>query len=412
MTRLPFAIAVATVLSLSNATFTVDFNSADHCAGTIIGQFEGTTGTGCQTTYGNYSDSNSPVVAPGGGNNAVIHVSGITKDTGVAFYGEANCNVLIALGNVETCMGIGAYTSFEVIDITDQELDWVDLELASVLSISPKATVTMTSGAKLTESAPSMPSANTNTALAGMRQKRDGAQRASISPNSERAYIEHMINGKSIEHGAIRRAGGQVYKYQQIAARAWRGISLHEWNDQVHTRNERDLAPPLNRRAQETSRKALSAFETRAIPATSCNLIRSCMVDSGDDPNFSIDQVGDSLLSAIHTLNPGAKDWTFLEAPLVVEILDSKGAISGYIYAHTLEHSLAVNTCSDLGTERDALQAALAMGVDGTAVSDMRVDLKLLSGTGVTNSLFVSTRSIANADKRIHPICEAVQVNF
>lgn len=136
------------------------------------------------------------------------------------------------------------------------------------------------------------------------------------------------------------------------------------------------------------------------------------MVDSGDDLGFSIDNVGSSLLTAIHTLNSAADDWTWLEAPLVIEIVDSQGKTSRYIYAQTLAHSLAVNTCSDQGTERDALQAALVMGVDGTTVSDMRVDLKLLSGTGVTNSLFVSTRSVCTSDTRIHPICEAVQVNF
>ena len=77
-------------------------------------------------------------------------------------------------------------------------------------------------------------------------------------------------------------------------------------------------------------------------------------------------------------------------------------------------HNNGVKMCSDQGTERDVLQAALAMGVDGSCAYDMRVDLKLLNlGTdGVTNILYVSTRSVSNSDKSIHPICEALQVGY
>ena len=55
---------------------------------------------------------------------------------------------------------------------------------------------------------------------------------------------------------------------------------------------------------------------------------------------------------------------------------------------------------------------SLVQGVDGTGVSDLRVDLKLgMSGVpGATNSLFVSTRS-AGATAGVHPICEAIVIN-
>lgn len=42
----------------------------------------------------------------------------------------------------------------------------------------------------------------------------------------------------------------------------------------------------------------------------------------------------------------------------------------------------------------------------------MRVELKVMGGTGMKNSLIVSTRSASNTGRRIHPICEAVQFNY
>ena len=96
----------------------------------------------------------------------------------------------------------------------------------------------------------------------------------------------------------------------------------------------------------------------------------------------------------------------------MVEIVDTKGKSKGFIYAQTELHNEEVQTCSDMGTQSDALTSALSTGVDGQVVSDMRVELKLLSGTAVTDSLFVSTRSAGNSDTRIFPSCEAVVVNF
>ena len=249
---------------------------------------------------------------------------------------------------------------------------------------------------------------------ARLRRERE-AKHAPVPRSSLIKDIEQMRNGKPIAHGEVRRSAGQAYAFQQVAKRAWRGVPLKEWDADIHKRNDFNIANSRSqspRRGDGTSRRDLGAFRERAISTANCNMVRSCMIDSGDDPKFTIDDVGAQLLDAIHTLNPTQEDWTWLQSPFVVEIVDSMGKSEGLVYAQTLEHSEAVNTCSDAGNERDALQAALAMGVDGSTVTDMRVDLKLLSGTGVTNSLFVSTRSVGNSDMRIHAICEAVQVNY
>ena len=306
------------------------------------------------------------------------------------------------------CLGVGAYSSFEVIDFSDSALGYTNLDPAPIQALQTNATMTVKVGEKPLSTAAASDHANK------LRRKRE-AQPVSKPQGPHLDAVEQMRNGNPIAHGAVRRAADQVYKYQQLADRVWRGVPYEEWDADVHKRNEVNIASSrsqVHRRSDSIARRFLALFQERATPAAKYNLVRSCMIDSGDDPKFSINDVGVELLNAIHALNPTPKDWTWLEAPLVVEIRDSTGKCEGFIYAQTLEHSQAVNTCSDQGTERDALQAALAMGVDGSDVSDMRVDLKLPSGTGVTNSLFVSTRSVSNSDTRIHPLCEAVQVNF
>ena len=476
------SLAISTHILLINA-FTVDFWSADHCVGSVVGYFEGVVGQGCQTTFSNYSDSNNLVKAPGGSFNVVPWPSANDKKTGVAFYGEPDCKTLIALGNVNICLGVGAYTSFEVIDFSDSELGYTNLEPAPVQDLPTNATETANPREALTDiaSAVTVPSTGSKPATTGsastattntlgtssgntlstsntspltasslssskasslsssmassmsasattsvststatkapaarLRQKRE-AKHAPVPRSSLSGNIEQMRNGKPVAHGEVRRSAAQAYAFQQVAKRAWRGVPLKEWDANIHKRNEVDIASSrsqLPRRGDGTSRRDLGPLRERAISAANCNMVRSCMIDSGSDPKFTIDDVGAQLLDAIHALNPTQEDWTWLQRPFVVEIVDSTGKSEGLIYAQTLEHSEAVNTCSDAGTERDALQAALAMGVDGSTVTDMRVDLKLLSGTGVTNSLFVSTRSVGNNDMRIHPLCEAVQVNY
>ena len=133
------------------------------------------------------------------------------------------------------------------------------------------------------------------------------------------------------------------------------------------------------------------------------------MIDSGDKDGFGISDAGPALLSALEDLNLNGTHWQFFRDPFVVEVTDNSMQSIGFIYAQTIEHS-GVSTCSDSGSESDAFSSALVMGVAGSTVSDMRVDLKLLTGNGVTNSLFVSTRKAGNTDMRIHLICAAIQV--
>ncbi|KAL9034116.1 MAG: hypothetical protein Q9180_005584, partial [Flavoplaca navasiana] len=101
----------------------------------------------------------------------------------------------------------------------------------------------------------------------------------------------------------------------------------------------------------------------------------------------------------------------FLREPFVVEVTDDSLQSLGLIYAQTDEHS-GVASCTEPDNEASVLQSTLEMGAAGTTVTDMRIDLKLREGEGVTNTLFVSTRKTGSEDMSIHPICQAVQVFY
>ncbi len=105
------------------------------------------------------------------------------------------------------------------------------------------------------------------------------------------------------------------------------------------------------------------------------------MIDSGDNDGFGISDAGPALLSALGDLKPNGTHWQFLRDPFVLEVTDDSMQSIGFIYAQTIEHS-GVSTCSDSGSESDAFSSALVMGVAGSTVSDMRVDLSCSQGMG------------------------------
>lgn len=469
MNKLSILAISAAAISLTNA-FCVDFNSADHCTGTVVGKFIGSGVTGCQTAF---QKPNSSESIPGAGLSSNVIIQPQANDTkhGVAFYGRDNCEVLIGFGNVQVCTGVGAWASFEVITIDQADDQLTNLDPAPILSIPPNATETASAGDHLSVPSAMLESmsaaasgtaagsaagtatgtaANRETGIASMSgaattagalSTTSGSTSMSASTaaaQSKRSLASPKL-GTRMAHGSVQEYHGRLFKYHQVAARAWRGVPLEQWNDGIHRRVARDhTITPLWRHEPfarsypqdigsvggsgrvrrgrpstargDTSPRGLSSLEKRAIPPSKCNLVRTCMIDSGDNDGFGISNAGPALLSAIDSLNGPGDHWQFLEHPFVVEVVDGSGSSQGYIYAQTRQEHSEVATCSDRGNEADAFTSALEMGVDGTTVSDMRVDLKLLTGTGVTNTLFVSTRKAGNSDMRIHPICEAIQL--
>ncbi|KAI4241196.1 MAG: hypothetical protein LQ352_007485 [Teloschistes flavicans] len=462
MGKLVFLAATTTALALANA-FCVDFNSADHCTGAVIGKFLGTTGSACQTSFTQSNSSQSIPASAGTSFNVVIQPQDSDKRTGVAFYGRENCEVLIGFGNVPVCTGVGAWSSFKVITIDEADDQLTNLDPAPILSISPNATATASAGDHLpvpsgqsaaasnSGAASGTGSSSTTTTVidTGIATGTGAAVPTRLGPigttSTASTTSEPISTGtstatplrkrgadspelsKRIAHGSVQEHHGQLFKYHQVATRAWRGVPLDQWNEKIHKRVTRDhittyagrlhareigpvggTGPDPHRRG--ITPRSLSELERRAIPPSKCNLVRTCMIDSGDNDGFGISNAGNALLSAIKALNPAGDSWQFIEHPLVVEVTDGSSQVQGYIYAQTRQEHSNVATCSDTGSEMDALTSAIEMGVSGSTVSDMRIDLKLLTGNGVTNTLFVSTRKIGNADMRIHPICEAIQL--
>lgn len=409
------AIAIVALLSTTNA-FTLDFNSAGQCIGAVIGEFIGTVGSGCQTQFFNVSDSNILIPVEGGSDNVLItphiKVDPSDKTSAVAWYGEADCQTLIALGNVPVCLGVGNYESFQVVDIT--EVGFTYLDSSEVFELPPNATETATKGEALIEpgavftSASSAPPPPATTSAKAGKMRREITKKSAVAKRSQSKRTEHMTKAKRMTHGAVHSAAGQEWKFQQIASRVYRGVHPATWNDNIHKRSFVEFGVPI-------SQRALRPLQTRALSDANCNFVRTCMVASGNSPTFNIASAGGSLLSAVHRLNTAnTDDWSYLQSPIVVEVVNDFGKLEGYIYAVTLQHSENVNTCSDQATQRDALQAALAQGVDGTGVTDMQVALQVKAPqpAGETNLLFVSTRSAGDKDMSINPVCEAVVVDF
>ncbi|KAL9043721.1 MAG: hypothetical protein Q9214_003099 [Letrouitia sp. 1 TL-2023] len=395
------------LLTTLAAAFSVDFNSADQCAGQVKGQATGSVGlpAGCQTAFQGANSTSKNIAAPGGLFNAVITPqNGTDKQAGVAFYGQSTCETLIAFGNVPVCMGLGAWASFQFITIEQADDQLTNLDPAPILSIPPNATAVGNLSASATQAASSPPSSTASSSAA----RRQYGPTSGYGPKRRDVKAE-----KRIEHGWVHRTRGGVYKYHQVAARAWRGVPLDQWNEGVHKRSTDgwdDANAMGQNHPRSFSRRAMSPLKARSIPSSKCNLVRSCLIDSGGGAGFGIASAAPQLLSEIRRLNKGGDDdWKFLKDPFVVDVVDGSGKSKGLIYAQARQHS-DVGSCSDKGTESDALASALSMGTMGSSVTDMRVDLKLPSGNGVTNTLFVSTRSAGNSDMSIHPICEAIQI--
>ncbi|KAI4147766.1 MAG: hypothetical protein L6R39_003019 [Caloplaca ligustica] len=138
-----FAAAVGAA-SLANA-FCVDFNSADHRTGVIVGKFVGSGVTGCQTSFQKARSSES-VSGAGLSSNVVIQSQANDNKQEVAFYGRNNCEVLIGFGNVQACTKVGAWASFKVITIDQADDPLTNLDPAPILSIAPNTTEKASAG--------------------------------------------------------------------------------------------------------------------------------------------------------------------------------------------------------------------------------------------------------------------------
>ncbi|KAI4259061.1 MAG: hypothetical protein L6R42_004775 [Xanthoria sp. 1 TBL-2021] len=139
--------ASAVVVSFASA-FCVDFNSGERCTGTVVGRYIGSTGTGCQTAFTRINSSES-VRAPGGSFDVVIQPQSSETRSGVAFFGQPDCEVLSGFGNLPLCTGVGAWSSFKVIAIDEADDQLTNLDPAPILSIPSNVTAVLGRGDRL-----------------------------------------------------------------------------------------------------------------------------------------------------------------------------------------------------------------------------------------------------------------------
>ena len=194
------------------SSFCVTFNSADHCAGKDIGKFEESEGPGCKTKYKNISSSGDIIAGQGPSSNVVIWPQGpADAGKGVAFYGEGDCHTLIGFGNVQTYLGVGAFASFEVIDIKDSAKDLVyPLDPPAILSLQPNVTATQMPGETL--SYPPFPAAAAaTTALSNTSAK--GSRKTPMPEKRSESPIEDIKMVKRVAHGAVHKSMGKPYKF-------------------------------------------------------------------------------------------------------------------------------------------------------------------------------------------------------
>ncbi|KAL8748484.1 MAG: hypothetical protein Q9199_008183, partial [Rusavskia elegans] len=399
MGRLSVLASSATVVSFASA-FCVDFNSGERCTGTVVGR------------------------------------------SGVAFFGQPDCEVFIGFGNVPLCTGVGAWSSFKVITIDEAADQLTNLDPAPILPIPSNATAAVGRGDRFavpsgmpedvtgTARIPG-PSSTTVASTSSETSTAVGPTGAGTTTTTSDGMITTMgivTSGKirrtsrpnlskRVAHGSTHQHQGRTYKYHQVAARAWRGVPVEEWNDQIHKRDTRGHVShakrgqlparhharaigPVGGSDYDSVKRGIcprspSPLNPRVISPSRCNLVRSCMIDTDDNDNFGISDAGPALLRALETVNPNSTSWQYLREPFVVE---------------TIEHA-GVASCSDAGSESDAFKSALEMGVAGSKVTDMRVEFEVADGRWgdelvvcVYEEVFPIQQVSQNLLPRSHPI--------
>ena len=95
----------------------------------------------------NATDSTELINAPRGSFNVIAHPNhGKDDKTAVAFCSNPDCAHLIGFSNVPSCVGAGAYRSYEIIQISDDWAGKYNLQPPETVSQKPNATATRVSG--------------------------------------------------------------------------------------------------------------------------------------------------------------------------------------------------------------------------------------------------------------------------
>ena len=454
-----FTCLPATILA-----FGVQFyDGADKtCTQSPVGQYWGSAPTTCQSTFLKPSPSagtNATVAAPGGGYNVKItQIEGRDDQSdGVAFYGANGCAYdIIAFANVNTCFGAGNYASFKVVTLDQAAQDNQYIREADacvnlpVDAVEPLDDYKPKHRKRLWHTDP-----NCQTSPSSTPQKPKKRSNVDEPAHLEKKAIEgendavdeeatlkkkdvvkpRTANPGSLTHGDVEEINGALYKFHQLSARAFRGIPVDEWSDELHKRNAfqapTNTAPRKSpqRRGRSLAARAQSApkppfkFEKRDLNGV-CTFTKTCAIKNPESANFPISIIQDEMFDAIAEHNPAGFDWDFLRTdPFVVEArsihtnaTEGRIMISAEIHTYSYE---APAKCTSNGGQRGSIVDMVRMGVADTPITDLKVDMSVPNDAGQGGparwvSLVVSTRGPKAKkfdDNLFRPICMGVTIN-
>jgi len=206
----------------------------------------------------------------------------------------------------------------------------------------------------------------------------------------------------------------------QIAHGTFQGVSLEEWDDSIHVKDDTELDISGIEFADAHTDVAVShpgssnALESRIFRYATCQVVLQCVYDLGTQALVGLERVVDTLLkyalaafnrASDVTLNLHMRNniWNFLNRPFIVKVtINSLGSAIGgmvpamvaiFVAMQTTKTDTTVKQCSDTENEvnvvRDTVYAALKAQHDGIA-SDASIALTLPNGQTV--GLMVNAR--------------------
>lgn len=236
------------------------------------------------------------------------------------------------------------------------------------------------------------------------------APRDSLSGEQTPNDVDHS----QVYHGAIRVHGSQQYKMHQIAHGTFQGVSLEEWDDSIHVKDDTKLDISGLEFADAHTDVAVShpgstnALASRIFRYATCQVVLQCVYNIGTQMLIGLERVLDTLLKTALAAYNRASDvtlnlhmnrndiWNFLNRPFIIAIAANAigSAIGGMapallgIYAalQTTKSDTTVKQCSDTENElnvvRDAVHGVF-MAQHDALVSDASIGLTLPDGKTV-----------------------------
>lgn len=212
------------------------------------------------------------------------------------------------------------------------------------------------------------------------------------------------VDHSRVYHGVIRVHGDQQYKMHQIADGTFQGVSLEEWDDSIHVKDDTKLDISGIELADPHTNVAVShpgssnALESRIFRYATCQVVLQCVYNIGTHAVVGLEHVVETLVkSALTAVTPKPNTnrndiWNFLNRPFIVKIAtSSQGGIFAVI--QTTKTDTSVAQCSDSENEaaviRDAVHGALSTQHGGIA-SDASIQVTLPNGQSV--GLMVNAR--------------------